>query len=112
MDETLLKVKSIHFKETVYIRATGNSNVMESHMLVLSWEDNLLFKQVDAVVNQNREIMVIKSTLDGAIQRKDELLLSTILGQLKVPTTCFSSLTYYATHSFYSFQGAERIWFD
>lgn len=83
VDETLAKVKSIHFKETVYIR-TGVNNVMESHVLVLSWEDNLLFQQVDAVVSQNREIMMIKSSLDGAIQRKDELSLSIILGQLKV----------------------------
>jgi hypothetical protein len=57
---------------------------MESLVLSLTWEDNLLVKQVDAVVSQNREIMMMKSALESGIQRKDEILLLKILAQLKV----------------------------
>ena len=83
VDETLLKAKSIHFKETVCVRSAA-SQLMESLVLSLTWEDNLLVKQVDAVVSQNREIMMMKSALESGIQRKDEILLLKILAQLKV----------------------------
>ena len=83
VDETLAKVKSIHFKETVCVRSTA-SQLMESVVLSLTWEDNLLVKQVDAVVSQNREIMMMISALESGIQRKDEILLLKILAQLKV----------------------------